>query len=267
MTTLLGVCFLIFGLFIGSFLNVVILRWGTGKTFISGRSVCVHTGKVLPWYDLIPVLSFVALGGKSRFSKEPLSIQYPFVEILTGVVFLGTYWKFFQQGLPEVTSLYVLQFLITLVVLCILIVIALYDLRTKIIPNPLVYSFIILSGIVLLMQGAPMWDVLAGPILWAPFAAMWFFSRGTWMGYGDAKFAWGMGWFLGLVLGISAVMLAFWIGAVVSLILLALIKVSKHSIPFLPRGLTIKSEVPFAPFLVLGTLLVLFFNINVLLIF
>ena len=87
------------------------------------------------------------------------------------------------------------------------------------------------------------------------------------MGYGDAKLAWGIGWFLGLVMGLSAVVLSFWIGAVVSLLLMGLKKLMEDRLSFLSENLTIKSEVPFAPFLVLGTLLVFFLNLNVFILF
>ena len=87
------------------------------------------------------------------------------------------------------------------------------------------------------------------------------------MGYGDAKLAWGIGWFLGLMLGVSAVILSFWIGAIISLALIGLKKLLDERLSFLSENFTIKSEVPFAPFLVVGTLIVFYFNINVLLLF
>ena len=251
MNIILPLSFLFLGLFVGSFLNVVILRWGTNKSIIKGRSVCAHTGKPLFWYDLIPVLSFIILKGKSRFSGEALSVQYPLVEIITGILFLGVY-----QIVGSVSALLFLY----LISVSLLIVICFYDLRTKIIPNSLVYSFIVISLLILLLKGFEVGDFWAAPLLWFPFAFLWLVSKGAWIGYGDAKLAWGMGLFLGLWGGISAVLIAFWVGAVISLVLLFL---QRFQLSFLPKSLTIKSEVPFAPFLVIGTLLVLFFNLNV----
>ena len=275
MNILIALAFLVLGLFVGSFLNVVVLRWGTERSFIFGRSVCAHTGEVLAWYDLVPVVSFVLLRGKSRYSKEPLSLQYPVVEIITGLLFALTYWKLFGLDIALSVDIFsILLMFLYLVMLSILVVIAFYDLRTKIIPDPLVYSFILLSGLTLFLQhgaglftGAGLLDLSAGVVLWFPFAFLWFISKGTWMGYGDAKLAWGIGWFLGLVLGLSAIVLSFWIGAVVSLLLIGLKKLLEDRLSFLSENLTIKSEVPFAPFLVLGTLIVFFFNINVFLFF
>ena len=265
----------IVGLFVGSFLNVVIMRWGTGKSFVTGRSVDVGTGKTLPWYDLVPILSFICLRGRSRFSGKMLSIQYPVVELITSLLFAGTYWKLFGTEFPySVDMLSVSLLFLYLFIISVLVVIAFYDLRTKIIPNSLVYIFIFLSGLVLFMHyGLELFtrvgflEILAGPILWFPFAFLWFVSRGAWMGYGDAKLAWGIGWFLGLLLGISAVILSFWIGAIISLALIGLKKLLDERLSFLSENFTIKSEVPFAPFLVAGTLIVFYFNINVLLLF
>ena len=259
------------GLFVGSFLNVVIMRWGTGKSFIFGRSMDMGTGTPLPWYDLVPVASFILLRGKSRFSGKSLSIQYPVVEIITGLSFVGIYWKMFGGQFPYVLDVFsVTQMLLFMAITSLLIIIAFYDLRTKIIPNSFVYSFIVLSGFMLLLnfEGTfSLWDLLAGPILWFPFAFLWFVSRGAWMGYGDAKLAWGIGWLLGLTPGVSAVILSFWIGAIISLALVGLKKLLNEQLSFLSENFTIKSEVPFAPFLVAGTLIVFYFNINVLLLF
>ena len=273
----ISVLFFIFiiGLFVGSFLNVVIMRWGTRKSFVFGRSMDVGTGTPLPWYDLVPILSFVWLRGRSRFSGKPLSRQYPVVEILTGVLFSGIYWKLFVADYAYTIDVFSITLLLSyLAIISILIVIAFYDLRTKIIPNLLVYAFILLSGLTLFMHhGLELFtrggflEILAGPILVFPFAFLWFVSRGAWMGYGDAKLAWGIGWFLGLLLGISAVILSFWIGAIISLALIGLKKLLDERLSFLSENFTIKSEVPFAPFLVVGTLIVFYFNINVLLLF
>lgn len=240
----MGIFIFLIGLCVGSFLNVVESRWDT-KDFWKGRSFCDHTGKKLLWYDNVPVFSYIMLLGKSRYSGKRISIQYPLVEILTGVLFLLIYQKF--------TDIYLM--LIAFAMVSILIVIAVYDLKTMIIPDQLSYSFAILSLVFLLLQGNVwMWDVLAGPILFAPFALLWLVSKGTWMGFGDAKLAVGIGWMLGLIGGINAIILSFWIGAVVGIFLIIL-KKSKFSV---------KSEIPFAPFMVLATLLVFFFSINVL---
>ena len=96
-------------------------------------------------------------------------------------------------------------------------------------------------------------DIIAGPVLALPFVLLWLFSKGTWMGLGDAKLVLGIGWTLGLVSAISAIILAFWIGAVIS--------VAWMFIVF--KKVKARYEIPFGPYLVIGMYLVLFFGIKV----
>ena len=79
------------GLIAGSFLNVVICRLETGETMVSGRSHCPRCGHILAWYDLVPVFSFLMLKGKCRYCGKPISIQYPMVEMATGILFLSIF--------------------------------------------------------------------------------------------------------------------------------------------------------------------------------
>ncbi len=245
----------ILGAIIGSFLNVVIYRLGTGASIMRGRSMCFSCGKVLGWYELIPVVSFLIQRRKCRMCKSKISWQYPIVEIVTGLLFLLTWTSGFQ----------VLELFYFWIIIAVLLIIAVYDLRHKIIPNSFVYTFIVLSVLPLIwkygIQIFVMWDFYAAPILFLPFAGLWFISRGAWMGFGDAKLAWGIGWFLGLYAGISAIILSFWIGAVWGLSLIAL----SHTQQLLDKRkrFTMKSEIPFGPFLIIGTLIVFFFNVDV----
>lgn len=265
---MIGVTFFFFGTIIGSFLNVVILRYNTGVN-LQGRSQCFSCGKTLHWYELIPVLSYVALRGSCSSCKSVISAQYPVVEALTGFLFLLIY----MSGYNDISAVF------PLVIVSLLVIILVYDLKHKIIPNGIVYTFIILSLAQLFIDTSTfairipeLIDILSGPILALPFALMWFFSKGRWMGLGDAKLILGMGWILGLVPGLSAVILSFWIGAATSLMLIGVQKMTASERLFsklLPRRiffnnlLTIKSEIPFAPFLIIGFLLVFFFNITV----
>jgi prepilin signal peptidase PulO-like enzyme (type II secretory pathway) len=266
----------LFGLIVGSFLNVVILRFNTGKT-LGGRSICFSCQKKLAWYELLPVVSFIMLRGKCRTCSSKISWQYPLVELLTGLSFSLVYVKFFGCAQlfaldplfilndPEGFMHLVAQSLYHFVISALLIVIFAYDGRHKIIPDFFVYTFTVLAGISLFFNlstmsfALPELDhVIAGPVLFLPFFCLWYFSKGAWMGLGDGKLAWGIGWYLGLSSGTMAVMLAFWIGAIVSLTLLFLGFLSKH--PLFRRyslfqglkALTIKSEIPFGPFLIIG---------------
>jgi len=274
MDLLIWFAIFVFGTIIGSFLNVVILRYDTGESILSGKSACFSCAKNLSWYEMFPILSWVALRAKCGNCKSKISWQYPLVEFFTGLLFLGVHLKL--NGIYFSNSPHLFLALGNLVSKCayfyyfavfsILIVITVYDLKHKIIPDLLVFSFAFLSliwfvaniGFANLFQSPHFLDLFAGPILALPFFLMWLLSKGRWIGLGDAKLALGMGWFLGLIPGVSAVILGFWIGAVISLSLLFVQRLNLSG-----KNLTIKSEIPFAPFLILGLLAVFFFGFDV----
>lgn len=259
MTLVVYLFLLALGLVVGSFLNVVVYSYNTGHTIL-GRSRCFSCRKKLAWYELIPVFSFVAQKGRCRACGSHISWQYPAVEILTGIVFvlIGGHYL-----IPEIYSFFAFwQFIFRACIFSLLIVIAVYDLRHKIIPEKIVYPFIVLallSHVLLpLKLGANEFfsllnALLAGGVLFLFFWGLWRYSDGRWMGFGDAKLSLGIGFLLGFPEGLLAVASAFVIGAVVGLILIGFKKISW----LWPTGrcITIKSEIPFAPFLVLGTLL------------
>ena len=253
----------ILGIIIGSFLNVVILRFNTGKG-INGRSGCFTCGKPLSWHELIPVLSYLVLRGKCFGCKSRISKQYPLVEIVTGLLFAAIAYRILLPIDQMYSLITILNLTISLFAASLLVVIFVYDLRHKIIPDVLSYTFaaVALSRLFLFYQGSifnypNFFDLLAGPLVALPFVALWYFSRGKWIGLGDGKLALGIGWFLGLAGAISALCIAFWVGALIGV---GLILAQKY----LPRRsrLSLKSEIPFAPFLILGLLIVYFFPMD-----
>jgi len=242
--------FFVFGSIIGSFLNVVILRLNSGRTF-KGRSECFSCGKKLSPAELIPILSFLTQNGRCRQCGSKISWQYPIVELITAVLFTLTYLYF-----EPISSGNLISFILTLIIFSILTVIAFYDLRHKIIPSQLSYLLVIFAFLFSISESRTFkWeDLAAGPIFFAIFAAIWLISRGRWMGFGDAKLVLGIGLFLGLIKGVSALVLAFWIGAAVGICALFLSG----------KKITMKSEIPFAPFLILGAILSFFLELDIL---
>jgi prepilin signal peptidase PulO-like enzyme (type II secretory pathway) len=211
----------------------------------------------LRWYELIPLFSFIGLKGRCKNCKIKISWQYPLVEFVSGVIFAVLFWKF--QGvlyisLKDFISLYTYYALI----FSILLIIVVYDLKHKIIPDILSFMFGLLAfiGLFVFVQNElhfhvpSLLDLLSGIFIALPFFAFWFFSSGAWMGMGDVKLAIGLGWLLGLSLALSAITLAFWAGSLVGLYLI------------FRKGYGMKTEIPFAPYLVLGTFLAFIFNLN-----
>lgn len=257
MEYLLLIIFFLFGLIIGSFLNVVICRYHTSRSF-NGRSVCLSCAKELCWYDLLPVLSFFILKGRCRHCKSKFSWQYPLVEISTGIIFALLFYKFQALFWFDVFD-FVVSFSFYATIFSLLVVISAYDLRHKIIPDAMVFFFGLLAflGLFLFKEGVvaislpTISELAVGPMVALPFAFLWLISKGTWMGLGDAKLLIGLGWVLGATRVIPGLFVAFSLGFVVGLSMLLLSK--KYHL---------KSEIPFAPFLVLGTLLAFVFDLS-----
>ena len=251
------------GLIFGSFTNVLIARHDSGKT-LGGRSECPSCHRKLRWFELVPILSWVVLLGRCRTCHAGISVQYPLVELLVTLGFLGV-------GLAP-TSLIVRVLGCAAVVL--LIAVAGYDIRHMLMPDIWVYGFVALSFL-LGTLAFPAHDFvgwilfgLTGPLVALPLFLLARGSRETWMGYGDVKFALGMGWLLGIALGYVALCFAFIIGALIGVCILLPLDYVRTRIGRGITGfhsgenhLTIKSEIPFGPFLICGTYIVWFFTL------
>ncbi len=145
MKILLGSFVFIFGLIYGSFLNVVIYRLKNKKSIL-GRSYCPYCKKTLKVIDLIPIFSYLSTLGKCRYCKKPISIQYPLVEFLTGILFLIIFWHFsnLQVSLSYLAPLVIYYSFIA----SILIIIFTYDARNFIIPDKVIFAGLKVSFLV-----------------------------------------------------------------------------------------------------------------------
>jgi len=241
----------VFGLIVGSFLNCVIYRLEHGSSFLRGRSFCPYCKHVLSWLDLIPVISFLILKGKCRYCQKPISVQYPLVELATAAIFL---FIFFLPNIYPIGQF--ISMLFYLVISSFLIIIFVYDLKHYLIPDKIIYSAIAVTCLYQLFRiwNFANWDLfrisdLGFGILPALFLlAIIVISRGHWMGLGDFKLAILMGLLLGWPEIVVALFSAFLIGAIIGA---GLIIAGKK---------TLKSEVPFGPFLVSGTFLAMFWG-------
>lgn len=254
----IGILTFIFGTIMGSFLNVVAFRLHTGRG-LQGRSMCDSCGYTLAWFDLVPVASFMALGGRCRKCSTKLSYEYPTVEVITGFIFAS----FMIKGLALYGLTYAggVFFFIQGLLWSLLIVILIYDFKHMIIPERIVWVFISLAFLFsfvsfqnseVVFALPKMWDLFAGPLLSLPFLLIWFFSKGRAFGFGDVKLSLGLGWMLGLSQSIGMFFLAFWIGGIVSVILML----------YQPKRFGRKTQVPFAPFLIVATFFVSLFSLS-----
>jgi len=238
----------LFGLAVGSFLNCVIYRLETGGTFLRGRSFCPHCKHLLVLRDLIPVFSFLFLKGKCRYCRKPISLQYPLVELATAIIFLLIFWQFISTLFPFITILYFF------IIASFLIVIFVYDLKHYIILDRVIYPAVVIAFLYNIYQFTIHHQQSTINNFLSAFGAAIFFliivlvSREKWLGVGDVKLAFLMGLFLGWPNILLALFLAFFVGAVVGT---GLIIFDKK---------TLKSEIPFGPFLVTGTFLALFWG-------
>lgn len=252
----LPVLIFVLGLLVGSFLNVVIFRMNTGRTVVTGRSKCSHCARELHWYELIPVLSFLSLRGRCRTCRAHLSFQYPVVELITALVFVIAYIRIILLGSFDTLSW--LSFIFACVVASIVIVITIYDLKHKIIPDMAVYPLILLAVLSIFVKYFLYTDfdlfraLVEGVIVALPFFLLWYLSNGRVMGFGDVKLSLAMGWLLGLSGGLMAVLISFWVGGIVGLFLLGA-----------SRKYGMKSEIPFGPFLVIGLFIVGLWNVTI----
>jgi leader peptidase (prepilin peptidase)/N-methyltransferase len=247
------IIFFLFGLIIGSFLNVVVYRIRTAETVL-GRSHCRKCKKTIAWYDNIPLLSFILLKFKCRDCGEKISWQYPLVEFLTGVVFVILANQFFV--LENSATWFVTGAM--LVLSSALVVIFVYDILYMEIPSLVLIPAIILAVVFNFLldweKVFPIfWDralisgFLAGAGAFIFFFCLSFFSREKWMGMGDAYLVILLGIILGWPKILLGLFLSFAIGAIYGIILVGLKKKK------------MKSQLPFAPFLIVGTFITLFY--------
>ena len=270
----------IFGLAIGSFLNCVIYRMelqedmpkGSPKrkavSFLRGKSFCPHCKHRLSWSDLIPVFCFLFLKGKCRYCSKKISWQYPVVEILTGLIFLLIFNRFgvipnlignpgTSQALwiPAFAGMTAYLFFLFYIVSA-LIIIFVYDLKHYIIPDRVLFPAIAIVFLYRLFENLVIgnWSlgivnfILAGLGACAFFLFFFLVSGGRWMGFGDVKLAFFMGLFLGYPNILVALFLAFFLGAIIGVGLIVF------------GNKNLKSEIPFGPFLIIGTIVALLYG-------
>ena len=223
--------FFIIGTFIGSFFNVVIYRLPIDESVIRPRSHCPNCKNLIPYYRNIPIISFVIQLGKCANCKKHISIQYPAVEFINGILW-G--WAFTSLSFPEAT---------TVSMLCsVLIAIAWIDSRIYMIPLDLILVGIVIIILSIIFGVLSLNQVLLGIVAGVLFPALmmgltWLITRRQGMGYGDLQ----LGLILGAWLGPILMILTLFLASLLGLIVWILISIF--------QGIDRNRPLPFAPYL------------------
>lgn len=263
------------GLALGSFVNALVWRLhqqlgarsqepGAGGrkaesnrlSILYGRSICTNCGHKLAAKDLIPIFSWLALRGKCRSCKKPISPQYPLVELITAALFVISYifWPAFQG--PSLETMDIAGFIVWLILLVGLISLAVYDLRWMLLPNRIIFPLLGLAAASVFLEAVlttnhqPLITGFFGAAVGGGlFYLLFQLSGGKWIGGGDVK----LGFLLGLVLGDArpAFLMLFLASALGALV----------SIPMLVSGGAKRStRIPFGPFLIAAVIIVKLFG-------
>ncbi|KYH35320.1 type 4 prepilin-like protein leader peptide-processing enzyme [Clostridium tepidiprofundi DSM 19306] len=234
------ICAYIFviGLIVGSFLNVCIYRIPRGESIAYPPSHCTVCGSRIKYYDLIPIVSWIALRGKCRNCGERISIKYPLIELSTGLLFALAY---IEYGL----TIYSLKYI---VLISYLIVIGIIDYNTTDVYSVTTWSGIILGVVFIIINyfmGLPIKTYIYGGLLSGGIIAVIILLTNG-MGWGDAEICLLSGLFLGLANSIVMLLLSFIIGGIVGVMLI----VTKRK--------TKKDYIPFGPSISVAAIIVIF---------
>jgi leader peptidase (prepilin peptidase)/N-methyltransferase len=231
------IIFLIYGLFIGSFLNVCIFRIPEGISIAYPPSSCGNCGHKLSYLDMIPVVNYLRTKGRCRYCGAPYSMQYPLIEMLNGILYFLLALKY------GVT----LQSVFYCIIISLLLVISIIDLKHKIIPDGLNIFGMIIGIILILIDHRIFFDKMIGlGIGFGIFLAIAILTSA--MGGGDIKLMAVLGLIFGRKGVLFVTLLSFVLGAIISVVLLTL-KIKGR-----------KDEIPYGPFISLAALTYIFFG-------
>ena len=269
----------VFGLCAGSFISAVVWRLrqqelGQQKanskkqiasfihhssfSILTGRSQCPHCHHVLAWHDLIPVFSWLLLRGRCRYCGQPISLQYPVVELVMAAVFIISY-VFWPDGVYGVGDW--ILFITWLVVSVGLLALLIYDLKWMLLPNQIIYPALAIAAggrLIYLLSFEPnktravlLWALsvaVASGLFWLIFIA----SSGKWIGYGDVR----LGLIIGTILAdpLKSLLMIFIASVLGTLVALPALATGRKSIG---------SRLPYGPLLIIATAVVLLFGSSV----
>ena len=207
----------ILGTCIGSFANVVIYRVPRGLNFAMGRSYCPCCRKILKFYDMIPIISWILLKGKCRFCHYRISWRYPCIELIGGIFAIICFYKY------GISIMMIISFVFAMILLCV----AVIDLDTMIIPNGFIFCIVFLAFISLFFINMPMMERILGVFIWSfPMYCLNIFVSNC-FGGGDIKLISACGFLLGWKLLCVGMFIAIILGGSYASYLLLCKKVDK----------------------------------------
>jgi leader peptidase (prepilin peptidase)/N-methyltransferase len=216
----------VLGLILGSFMSVLVGRWETREGIVTGRSECPDCRRVLAWYDLIPLASWLMLRGRCRYCRAPISVRYPLMELVMAGT-LGAYaWQYGLSTFWAISDVLILFGLVTLFF---------FDLRWHLLPDAVVFTLIgiVFVRLVWLRPDLLTNGLMTGVGLAALLGLLWLASHGSWLGLGDVKFAFLVGLLFGYPGAVGVTLVAVWVGALFGLGLMSLHRATlKTALPF-----------------------------------
>ncbi len=233
-----------FGLLWGSFFNVCIVRLPKDESVIWGRSACPSCKSLIPWFCNIPLFSYMGLKGKCKDCKQPISIEYPLIELFSGLMFVGLFLYFGESK----------EFLSSLVFCSSLLVISVIDLHHQIIPDEISLPGILVGFLFSLWVGNISWiESLLGILLGGGSFLLiaWGYekiSKREGLGGGDIKLLGMIGAWLGVQSLLVVIVLSSLLGSIIGIAIMIF-----HKKDF-------KTAIPFGPFLAFGAIVYLFFG-------
>jgi leader peptidase (prepilin peptidase)/N-methyltransferase len=265
----IGISVSVFGLLIGSFLNVVIYRVPKRESIVFPGSHCPACNAAIKPYDNIPVMSYAVLGGRCRSCKAGISAIYPAIELLVAVLYLGVFLKVIGQ-FPGMGDQFWLTLVADLLFVSLIVPLVFIDLRYKLLPNVITYPGLVMMVVMRALApdpwllartpnlfagdhnwakalvGAAIGAAAGGGSLWLVREAYYRLRHVEGMGLGDVKMMLMVGAFLGWQLTMLTIFFASLLGSVVGILLISI------------RGGNMKMEIPFGVFLGPSAILALF---------
>jgi prepilin signal peptidase PulO-like enzyme (type II secretory pathway) len=207
---------LFFGLGIGSFLNAYIWRLKNNKSVWLGRSICPSCKHELGAADLIPIASYILLGGRCRYCRKKISWQYPVVEIVTGLLFTAVALKY-GADISNWTLILRDWFF-----MAVLVIIFVYDLRWQYILDRVTLPAIVIAFCANVLIGYSWTGLILAALIGGGFFLFQFLiSRGKWVGGGDIRMGALIGFMVGWPQVLVALFLAYFFGSIVAVFLLS----------------------------------------------